>query len=147
RAAAVNPAVAVMARRAFLDEAGMRDLLDGAQVAVDALGGLADRPALVRAAATRGIPLVTAAVAGDTGYVTTVPPGGPSVWEVLGSGGAGGGTPAEDVLGCQAAPVTVLAGLQAAEALRVLAGRPPALAGRLLLVDLSDMTFETVRLA
>lgn len=146
RAAAVNPAVAVTARRVFLDEAGMRDLLASAQVAVDALGGLADRPALARAAATRGIPLVTAAVAGDTGYVATVLPDGPSVWEVLGSGGAGGGLPAEDVLGCQAAPVTVLAGLQAAEALRVLAGRPPALAGRLLLVDLSDMSFETVTL-
>jgi hypothetical protein len=78
--------------------------------------------------------------------VATVLPDGPSVWEVLGSGGAGGGLPAEDVLGCQAAPVTGLAGLQAAEALRVLAGRPPALAGRLLLVDLSDMSFETVTL-
>jgi molybdopterin/thiamine biosynthesis adenylyltransferase len=147
RVAAVTPAATVAVRRAFLDEAGMGELLDGAGVAVDALGGLADRPALTRAAAMRGIPLVTAAVAGDTGYVATVLPGGPSVWEVLGSGGAGGGRPAEDVLGCQAAPVTVLAGLQAAEALRVLAGRPPALAGRLLLVDLSDMSFETVSLA
>ncbi|QLA21109.1 HesA/MoeB/ThiF family protein [Desulfolutivibrio sulfoxidireducens] len=149
RAEAINPAITVTTRRVFLDQAGMRDLLDGAQVAVDALGGLADRPALTRAAAMRGIPLVTAAVAGETGYVATIPPGGPSVWEVMEPGGSGSsrGTPAEDVLGCQAAPVTVLAGLQAAEALRVLAGRPPRLAGKMLIVDLSDMSFETVTLA
>ncbi|MEF3698821.1 HesA/MoeB/ThiF family protein [Desulfolutivibrio sp.] len=142
RAAAINPTVTVTARAAFLDAAGMAACVAGVQVAVDALGGLVDRPVLAKAAAARGIPLVTAAVAGDTGYVATVLPGGPALWDILG----GSADPAENALGCQAAGVTVAAGLQAAEALRLLAGRPPRLAGRLLVVDLSDMTFETVSL-
>ncbi len=143
RAAAVNPTVTVTARAAFLDAAGMAECLAGVQAAVDALGGLTDRPVLARAAAARGIPLVTAAVAGDMGYVATVMPGGPALWDMLG----GSADPAENALGCQAAGVTVVAGLQAAEALRLLAGRPPRLAGKLLVVDLSDMSFETVSLA
>ena len=142
RAAAINPTVTVTARAAFLDAAGMAQCLAGARVAVDALGGLTDRPVLARAAADRGIPLVTAAVAGDTGYVATVLPGGPALWDILG----GSADPAENALGCQAAGVTVAAGLQAAEALRILAGRPPRLAGKLLVVDLSDMSFETASL-
>jgi molybdopterin/thiamine biosynthesis adenylyltransferase len=145
RAAAVNPTLSVSARAAFLDQAGMEALAAGAAVAVDALGGLADRPALARAAAACGVPLVTAAVAGDTGFVGTVLPGGPAVWEMFGGAGSGS-APAEDALGCQAAGVTVVAGLQAAEALRILAGRPPRLAGKMLIVDLSDMRFETVTL-
>jgi molybdopterin/thiamine biosynthesis adenylyltransferase len=143
RAAAINPTATVTAQAAFLDAAGMAAFVAGAQVAVDALGGLTDRPVLAKAAAARGIPLVTAAVAGDTGYVATVLPGGPALWDILG----GSADPAEDALGCQAAGVTVAAGLQAAEALRLLAGRPPRLAGKLLVVDLSDMSFETVSLA
>jgi len=142
RAAAVNPTATVTAQAAFLDAAGMAACLAGAQVAVDALGGLTDRPVLARAAAARGIALVTAAVAGDTGYVATVLPGGPALWDILG----GSADPAENALGCQAAGVTVAAGLQAAEALRLLAGRPPRLAGKMLIVDLSDMSFETVTL-
>ncbi|HML55965.1 MAG TPA: ThiF family adenylyltransferase, partial [Solidesulfovibrio magneticus] len=54
RAAAVNASVEFRAQAAFLDRAGMDALLDGAAVAVDALGGLKDRPALTAAAAARG---------------------------------------------------------------------------------------------
>jgi molybdopterin/thiamine biosynthesis adenylyltransferase len=146
RAADINPTVSVSARAAFLDQAGMEALAAGTQVVADALGGLADRPLLGRAAAACGVPLVTAAVAGDTGFVGTVMPGGPAVWEMFGSGGSGS-APAENALGCQAAGVTTVAGIQAAEALRILAGRPPRLAGKMLIVDLSDMSFETVTLA
>ncbi|MFP5257848.1 MAG: ThiF family adenylyltransferase, partial [Acidobacteriota bacterium] len=88
RAAAVNPSVEFVARDVFLDRAGMESLLTGAQVAVDALGGLKDRPALAAAAADLGIPLVTGAVAGYTAIVATVLPGGPSPADLFG-GGAG----------------------------------------------------------
>lgn len=141
RAAMVNPAVDFTARAAFCDAAGMAELLAGADVAVDALGGLADRPALARAAGERGIPLVTAAVAGYTVIVATALPHGPSPLALF---GAGSGTPAEDVLGCPSPAVMTAAGLQAAEVIRLLAGRPPALAGKALLLDLETMCCDTV---
>ena len=141
RAKAVNPSVEFAARAAFLDRAGMDALLDGAQVAVDALGGLADRPALVAAAAGLGIPLVTGAVAGYTAIVATVLPGGPSPADLF---GGGGGTAAEDVLGCPSPAVMAVAALQASEAIRLLAGRQPALAGKALIIDLETMRFDTI---
>ena len=142
RAAAVNPSVTFVAHDGFLDADGMLALLDGADVAVDALGGLKDRPALVAAARTRGIPLVTGAVAGYTVIVATVLPGACSPVEMLASGGAG--PSAEEVLGCPSPAVMTAAALQACEVVRLLAGRPPALAGKALLLDLETMHADTV---
>ncbi len=145
RAKAVNPSVEFSAVAEFLDAAGMAALLDGADLAVDALGGLADRPALVAAARQRGIPLVTGAVAGYTGIVATVLPGDPSPLDLF--GGAAKGRSAEDALGCPSPAVMAVAALQAAEVVRILAGRPPALAGKALIADLEAMRFDTVTLA
>lgn len=141
RAAAVNPSVEFSARDDFLDAAGMAELLAGADVAVDALGGLADRPALAQAARERGIPLVTGAVAGYTVIVATVLPGAASPVELLAGGGSAG---AEDVLGCPSAGVMTAAALMSSEIVRLLAGREPALAGKALLADLETMRFDTV---
>ena len=61
-------------------------------------------------------------------------------------GGGGAGPAAEDVLGCPSPAVMAVAALQAAEVIRLLAGRPPALAGKALLIDLETMRFDTVAL-
>ncbi len=140
RAAAVNSSVEFTAHAGFLDEAGMFELLDGADVAVDALGGLADRPALASAARSRGVPLVTGAVAGYTAIIATVRPGDPSPLELFG----GSGPSAEEVLGCPSPSVMAAAALMAAEAVRLLAGRQPALAGKALIADFETMRFDTV---
>jgi molybdopterin/thiamine biosynthesis adenylyltransferase len=145
RAAAVNPSVEFTAQAGFLDAAGMLVLLDGADVAVDALGGLADRPALAAAARSRGIPLVTGAVAGYTGIVATVLPGAASPLDLF--AGAQKGRSAEDTLGCPSPAVMAVAALQAAEVVRLLAGRPPALAGKALVADFEAMRFDTIVLA
>ena len=142
RAEAVNPSVDFTAHAGFLDEAGMFALFDGADAAVDALGGLKDRPALAAAARRRNLPLVTGAVAGYTAIVATVRPGDSSPLEIF--GGSGGGAAAEDVLGCPSPAVMAVAALMSAEVVRLLAGRPPALAGKALVIDLETMRFDTV---
>jgi len=142
RAAAINPSVDFQAHEGFLDADGMMAFLDGMDVAVDALGGLKDRPALAEAARKRHIPLVTAAVAGYTVIVATVLPGQPSPVEMLAGNAAG--PSAEEVLGCPSPAVMTASALQGTEVLRLLAGRQPALAGKGLIIDLETMRFDTV---
>ena len=137
----VNPDIRFMALSAFLDEDRMREFFVGADVAVDALGGLADRPALLRAASDNDIPAVTAAVAGFSGYVATVLPGAPGPADLFGTGPAD-----EDRLGVPGPAVAFAASVQAAEILRVLRGKEPRLAGRMLVFDLERMNVETVQL-
>lgn len=137
----VNAAVEFEPVAGFLDEAGMEALASGCRVCLDALGGLKDRAALARAAGRSGVPLVTAAVSGQSGIVATVPPGAKSPAEFFGSGSG-----AEDSQGTPSPTVAMAASLMAAEALNILCGRAPALAGKALAFDLSDMRFETFTL-
>ncbi len=142
RMALVNPAVEFDPVAVFLDEALMERFLDGADMAVDALGGLKDRLALLHQAARAGIPLVTAAVAGQTGYVATVLPGAKGPADFFGADSQA----AENTLGTPAPAVATAAALMAGEALNILCGRTPRLAGAMLVFDLEAMSFERVSL-
>ena len=144
----LNPAVDFEPVAEFLDEPLMERFLAGADLALDALGGLSDRPALLRQAARAGIPLVTAAVAGQAGFVATVLPGATGPADLFGPGGANGagGAGAEDTLGTPAPAVVTASALMSAEALNILCGRAPRLAGAMLVFDLEAMSFERVRL-
>ncbi len=149
RAAEVNPAVEFTARAESLDLAGFRGLVRGADLALDALGGVAPRLDLRRAADLEGVPLLTAAVAGSAGYVALVRPGDPAPTDFFPAREAE--VPAEVALGTPPPTVALAASLAAGEALAFLAdpcretaGGP--LAGRMLLFDLADASFETVAL-
>lgn len=135
----VNPAVSFEPVASFLDEAGMGSFVAGSDLCLDALGGLKDRPALLRQAGNAGIPLVTAAVAGQSGFVATVLPGERGPADFFGAGEG-----AEDTLGTPAPAVAAAASLMAGEALNILCGREPKLAGKMLVFDLGQMSFETV---
>ncbi|MFK4764071.1 ThiF family adenylyltransferase [Desulfobaculum sp. SPO524] len=142
RAMTVNPAVDFLAHEVMVDESDMLAMCEDAHVVVDALGGLDDRPALQRVAARAGLPLVTAGIAGLSGYVATVMPGQPGPADFFGAS-----TGAEDALGSPAPGVYTAASLQSAEIMRLLGTGTPALAGKMLLFDLRDMSFETIDIA
>ena len=99
------------------------------------------RRELAEAAAVAGVPLVTAGVAGLTGWVAVVAPGSASP---AGLFAASKGQSAEIVSGTPAPAVGAAASVMAGCALDVLRGRRPALWGKMLLFDLADATFETV---
>lgn len=139
----LNPAVSFSGCAEFLDKEGMLDFTAGCHVVVDALGGLEHRMNLVRACAKHKIPLVTAAMAGQAGYVATVQPGGMSPVQIM---GAGYGQGAENLVGTPAPAVVMAASVQAGEVLKLACGKPSALSGKILLYDLETMNFDTVRI-
>lgn len=139
----INPAVEAGVSSRRLDEAGFRELLGGADVALDCLDGLEDRARLLRAAARAGVVLVTAAAAGFSGLVATVPPGGRGPADLLAGRALDPSEERQGVLGPAAA---VAAAIQAGEALNILSGPGPALAGKVLVFDLARMEFESLDL-
>lgn len=140
RAAAINPSVTLKTHAEFLTPETLPAFLDGCSLAVDALGGLTLRAHLQRAAAEAGIPLVSGALAGWTGFVAVVMPGDVGPAELMGADNGG-----EERLGCPAPAVNLIASLMAAEVFNVLTGAP-SLAGKMLVTDLRSHTFETVSL-
>jgi len=142
----INPSISVTVYDSFLDGQNAARLIQGADVVVDCLDSLNARFALEAAAKSLGIPMVSAAVAGETGHITTVYPEDAGLAAVHGQPEKAGDRGVERSLGSPPHGVSVLSALESAEVLKVLLGRDGILRNRLLIVDLSDYTFETVQL-
>ncbi len=157
----INPCVRFKAVEKYLCAEEMAEFLDGADLAVDCLGGLEYRLALQNAAQRVGIPMVTGAIAGWSGYVGTV---GADVSQSAGPGReghadgttgpahlmarfAGSGTAAEDSLGTQAPGVYTVGALMCCQAAQMLGTGTASLLGKMLVMDLLSMDFEKVDIA
>ncbi|EGB13918.1 UBA/THIF-type NAD/FAD binding protein [Pseudodesulfovibrio mercurii] len=140
RAAEINPSVTLQTHAEYLTPETLPDFLDGCDLALDALGGLTMRGHLQHAASDAGIPLVTGALAGWTGFVAVVMPGQLGPADLMGTDNG-----AEERLGCPAPAVNFIASLMASEAVNLLTGAP-TLAGKMLMTDLRSHTFEVVSL-
>ena len=139
----VNPAIRADALAVRLDSRNAYGLLEGCALAVDCLDSVASRFELQAACGARGIPLVHGAVAGWYGQVAVLPPGGVGLSRLY-RGGEGQGLEAR--LGNPSFAPALVASIEACEAAKLLAGRPSALAGRVLRIDLLEMEFETFEL-
>ena len=139
RGMAVNPSVDLEAVEIFLTPETLPGFLSGCDVAVDGLGGLDSRLHLQHAAAETDIPLVTGALAGWSGYVGVVMPGKAGPADIMGRDNG-----VEETLGCPAPSVAFFASLMAAEAIKLITTGHSPLAGKMLVVDMQTMTFETV---
>ncbi len=142
----LNEAIAVRPEPCFLDAGNAFRLLADCDLAIDCLDSIAARRVLAQAARDRGIPLVTAAVAGTCGQLTIIMPGDESAAAIYGQDDALD-RGAEATLGCLPQAVALLAALESAEALKLMLGQESALRGRLLLFDLDHALFQTVQLA
>lgn len=130
----VNGAVEVIARDERLTPANAHEMLQGANVAIDALDSIHTRLLLQRATRELGIPLVHGAIAGWTGQVMTVLPGD------IGLEALYGATPTID-RGIEAqtgtpspTPMMVAAWL-VQECAKLITGRGAPLRNRLLMLD------------
>ena len=141
KAKTVNPSVDLEVWDEFLDSATFPAFLDGCALAVDGLGGLSSRLALQEAASEANIPMVTGALAGWTGYVSVVLPGATGPAEIMGLDNG-----AEERLGCPAPTVTLMASIMASEAMKLLTGAPSSLSGKMLVIDMQSLTFDTMEL-
>jgi molybdopterin/thiamine biosynthesis adenylyltransferase len=125
----------------FLDQVQFTRHIQEVSMVVDALGGISSHRKLSGACMEAQIPLVTGALAGWTGIAATMLPGGPALdflWQ------ADDAQDAENVLGSLAPAAATIASVQCAETIAFLTGKQPALAGRMLIIDLQKATFDTL---
>ncbi len=147
RVTAINPGLEVVVTAADLNAENAAGLVGSSNLVVDCLDTIQSRFTLQAAAKSAGIPMVSAAVAGISGHVTTIFPGDNGLEQIYGpedqQNHAKG---AETRLGCLAPGVNLMASLECAEVLKVLLGNPKTLTNKLLVVDLNDYTFEILQL-
>lgn len=124
----------------------MEPLVREADVVIDGLDNMRARYALNYLAVRGKKPYVFAAAASEYGNVSTIVPGlTPCLEEFY------GGLEEAETRGCEAeginpAALLSVASVEASEAVKILTGNRPSLASRLMLIDISSLSFETVEL-
>ncbi len=142
----INPAVEVEPRAEFLTEENAEELLAGLDVVVDCLDSLTARFLLQKYARKADVPMVSAAIAGTSGQLTTIFPDDPGLSLIHGDPDALPNKGVETTLGCLPYTVFYMASLESAEVVKVLQGKGALLRNRLLVADLMDHTHEVLDL-
>jgi molybdopterin/thiamine biosynthesis adenylyltransferase len=125
------------------DEGGMREMLAGADVVVDALDTIPTRLVLQKVAQGLGIRMVHGAIAGYVGQVMTVFPGDEGLFAIYGR---------EDVpergieaeVGNPAATPMMVAAWQIQEVIKILLGAGDLLRNRMLVMDAESGTVRVL---
>ena len=143
RAARTDPAVKVIPVTEFVTEQNVRGLVQGMDIVLDALDSISARLMLEDVCAELGVTLVHGAVGGWMAQACVVPPGSGILHSLYGDVEQNSSNAAKS---CLVTTAALCASLQAAEALKLLTGREPALAGRLLMADTLSMQTTVVEL-
>jgi molybdopterin-synthase adenylyltransferase len=145
RIRSVNPFVEVKVYAQALDADNAVEFIEGTDLVLDALDDLPARFILAEAARRLGIPFVHGAAAGWWGQVCTfLPDSALRLSNIYGSRTAK--DPSEALVGVLGPTPAVIGSLQAFEAVRILTGRKPAYADRLLYFDGETGAMEIVPL-
>jgi molybdopterin-synthase adenylyltransferase len=142
----INTSIMATSHRQFLSEDNAAPLLEHSDAVVDCLDDVKTRFVLEKSVKHMGIPLVSAAVAGNSGHVTTIFPKDPGLALIYGEEKHVEPKGIEASQGCLPYTVSLLASLQCSEVVKLILGRKEILRNRLLLVDLFENMFEVVEL-
>lgn len=127
------------------------ELLQGFELILDGTDNFQTRLLLNDAAISLNIPWIYAAAVGSYGVTMTIRPGETACLACLLEGeeksAAIGAEATCDTAGVLNAAVGVIASIEAAEATKILAGKPEALHGRLVSADVWSGRFQSIRVA
>jgi molybdopterin/thiamine biosynthesis adenylyltransferase len=147
RIAEINASITVHPHFQILNPDNAGKLMADADVAIDCLDSITTRFTLETASKARGIPLVSAAVGGYAGQLTTIFPEDRGLELIYGPPDSVSVTKGAEVrLGNPPFTVSTVASLESAEVVNVLLHKTSNLRNRLLIIDLQDYSFERIRL-
>ncbi len=134
----LNPDVELISVFARITRENVFSLINGVQVVLDGLDNFQTRLLVNSACVKHRIPYIHGGVARFRGLITTVLPGITPCLACLYPGGSPGG----EGLGVLGAVPGVIANLQALEAIKIMIGQGPSLAGKLLRFNGNDTNFR-----
>src|SRR5271168_590095 len=151
RLRAINSDARVEGIVADLTPENCAELLGGFQLILDGTDNFQTRLLLNDAAISLGVPWIYAAAVGSYGVTMTIRPGETACLACLLEGdeksAAMGAEATCDTAGVLNAAVGVIASVEAAEATKILVGKPEALHGRLVSTDVWSGRFQSIRVA
>ena len=146
RVRAVNSGVEVIHRIEFLDEKNLYEQIKGSDVVMDCLDSIDTRFKLQDAAKKASIPIVSGAIAGVTGQVTTIFPEDKGYALIYGEKSRKQGKGVETKTGNIAYCALFTAALQSSACVKIILNRGDILRNKLLIAELWTNLFEVMDL-
>jgi len=141
----LNPDCAIEALAVSVNDYTALEVVEGCDVVVDALDSVNARYALNKACARFGIPFVTGAAVGVSGQAFTVLPGESACYHCMFPALDEDSMPTCSIEGVHPSILSIVGGIEVAEAVKVILGKKPSLSERMLHIDLENMDFSSVR--
>ncbi|MCX8171374.1 MAG: HesA/MoeB/ThiF family protein, partial [Candidatus Bathyarchaeota archaeon] len=142
----LNPNVEVEPIPASISADNAAEYIKGVDVVIDGLDRMAPRYAINRACQKLGIPYVFAAAIMTFGNVATIIPGETPCLECFQGNIRDETLPTCATVGVHTSLLSVISGIEVSEAIRIILGKKPRLAGKLLYCDIGDLSFEEIDL-
>ncbi|MBW2655024.1 MAG: HesA/MoeB/ThiF family protein [Deltaproteobacteria bacterium] len=146
RVNAINSEVIVKHLVEYVDESNLHERIKNADVVMDCLDAIDTRFMLQKAAQKASIPIISGAIAGVAGQVTTIFPGDKGYELIYGKKREKQSKGVETRTGNIAYCALFVAALQSSECLKVLLNRGDVLRNKLLIAELWTNTFDIMDL-
>ncbi len=143
----LNPNVTIEPRAEPIMKRNVSEIIEGVDVAVDALDSMETRYLVNRACIKQNIPYTFAGAIESTANATTIVPEKTPCLECFFPGFEDRMLPKCALVGVHPAVIGMISSVQVSEAVAILTGRTPQLAGKLLLVNLGDLSFDKIDLS
>jgi len=140
----LNPNIKVEPLPISINAENAREIVRGVDVVVDGLDRMAPRYAINRACQKLGVPYIFAAALMTFGNVSTIVPGKTPCLECFQGNLNDELLPTCATVGVHTSLLSVISGIETSEAIRIILGREPRLANKLLHCDINDLIFEEI---
>jgi len=141
----LNPDCKIEALAVSVNDYTALEVVEGCDVVVDALDSVNARYALNKACVKFGIPFVTGAAVGVSGQIFTILPGTSACYYCMFPELNEDTMPTCSIEGVHPSILSIVAGIEVSEAVKVIMGKKPNLSDRILHVDIENLDFTSTR--
>jgi len=137
----MNPDVEIEALPVSVNDYTALDIVEGCDVVIDALDSVNARYSLNKACIKKNIPFVTGAAVGVSGQAFTILPKETACYHCVFPALDEDSMPTCSIEGVHPSILSIIGGIEVAEAVKIITGKKPNLANRILHVDLENLEF------
>jgi adenylyltransferase/sulfurtransferase len=141
----LNPDCKIEALAISVNDYTALEVIEGCDVVVDALDSVNARYALNKACVKFGIPFVTGAAVGVSGQIFTILPGTTACYHCMFPALDEDTMPTCSIEGVHPSILSIVGGIEVAEAVKVILGKKPSLSEKILHIDIENLDFTSTR--
>mgnify|MGYP003345091110 FL=1 len=135
----LNPDVQIESLPISINDYTALDAIEGCDVVIDALDSVNARYALNKACVEKNIPFVTGAAVGVSGQAFTILPGKSACYSCMFPELDEESMPTCSIEGVHPSILSIVAGIEVAEAVKVILGKTPSLSDKILHIDIEKI--------